>query len=331
MGDVALTIPVIRAFSLQYPDYEVVVITRKAFEPFYNSIPNTRLFSPDFRERHKGLQGIIRLFYDLKQLYEFDHVLDLHDVLRSKILRTLFSLAGIKVSVIDKGRREKKALITGKEKKYLKHTVERYCDVFSKAGFTLKPLRQACISPDASALKRIGSLLDKDMLNIGVAPFAKHELKMWPVDYMKKLLSIISENHKCMFWFFGGKEDLQELREFKKSIPGSYITTGEFNLNEELALMSSLSFMISMDSSNMHMAALSGTKVISIWGGTDPMAGFGPWMQPDNYSIRIPVEELDCRPCTIYGKGKTRRDFQCMKKLTPELVYKRMVSLGVLG
>ena len=101
------------------------------------------------------------------------------------------------------------------------------------------------------------------------------------------------------------------------------------NLSAELALISRLDLMISMDSSNMHMAALCGTKVISIWGGTDPMAGFGAWMQPDSYSIRIPVEELDCRPCTIYGKGKTRRDFQCMKRLTPELVFKRMKTLGV--
>ena len=80
----------------------------------------------------------------------------------------------------------------------------------------------------------------------------------------------------------------------------------------------------------MHLAALVGTKVISIWGGTDPMAGFGAWMQPDSYSIRIPVEELDCRPCTIYGKGNTRRDFECMKRLTPEVVFERMNRLKVL-
>jgi ADP-heptose:LPS heptosyltransferase len=305
--------------------------TRKTFEPFFNSIPNISFFYPDFRGRHKGLPGIIRLYNDLKNLYQFDHVLDLHDVLRSKILRNLFRMAGVKVSVIDKGRSEKKSLITGKKKKFLKHTVERYCDVFSKAGFPFEPVREASISPDADALKKTGLLLNKDILNIGVAPFAKHNLKMWPADYMKKLLSIISENHNCMFWFFGGKEDLYKLEDSKKSVPGSYITAGEFNLSEELALMSRLSFMISMDSSNVHMAALSGTKVISIWRGTDPMAGFGPWMQPDNFSIRIPVEELDCRPCTIYGKGKTKRNFQCMKRLTPELVYGRIISLGVLG
>jgi ADP-heptose:LPS heptosyltransferase len=329
MGDVALTIPVIRAFSRKYPDAEIVMVTRKAFEPFFNSIPSVKLFFPDFRRRHKGLPGIIRLYNDLRYLYTFDHIIDLHDVLRSKVLRFLFRLSGVKVSVIDKGRREKKALISGKKKTYLKHTVERYCDVFLKAGVPVEPLKENCILPDAEALKKTDVQVDKHIINIGVAPFAKHQLKMWPVDYMMKLLAIVSHNHKCMFWFFGGDEDLPQLRELKKLVAGSFITTGVLNLKEELALMSKLSFMISMDSSNMHMAALSGTKVISIWGGTDPMAGFGPWMQPDKYSIRIPVEELDCRPCTIYGKGKTKRNFECMRRLTPELVYERMIRLGV--
>lgn len=89
--------------------------------------------------------------------------------------------------------------------------------------------------------------------------------------------------------------------------------------------------MISMDSSNMHMAALSGTKVISIWGGTDPLTGFGAWQQPDEYSIRIPVEELTCRPCTVYGKGTCRRgDFACMEWLTPEMVFEKLVNLKMI-
>ena len=94
--------------------------------------------------------------------------------------------------------------------------------------------------------------------------------------------------------------------------------------------MSRLDLMIAMDSSNMHMAALTGTKVISIWGGTDPLTGFGAWMQPDDYSIRIPVDELTCRPCTIYGKGECKRgDFACMNWLTPEIVFRKIEKIDI--
>jgi ADP-heptose:LPS heptosyltransferase len=146
---------------------------------------------------------------------------------------------------------------------------------------------------------------------------------------MVKLLGLISAGHKCRFLLFGGKEDSARLEAFQKKVPGSVSIAGKLDLAAELALISRLDLMIAMDSSNMHLAALVGTKVISIWGGTDPMAGFGAWMQPDSYSIRVPVEELDCRPCTIYGKGNTRRDFECMKRLTPEVVFDRMNGLMV--
>ena len=116
-----------------------------------------------------------------------------------------------------------------------------------------------------------------------------------------------------------------------EKVAGSVIVTGKLSLEGELALMSRLDLMISMDSSNMHMAALAGTKVISIWGGTDPLTGFGAWRQPDNFSIRIPSDELECRPCTVYGKGRCQRgDFACMNWLTAEKVFDRIVSLKVI-
>ena len=173
---------------------------------------------------------------------------------------------------------------------------------------------------------------NKGEFNIGVAPYAKHKLKMWPEENMIRLLGLISENHKSRFWLFGGNEESERLTAFLTKIPGSFNLVGKLNLDEELALMSKLELMIAMDSSNMHMAALVGTKVISIWGGTDPLSGFGAWMQPENFSIRIPVDELTCRPCTTYGKGECGRgDFACMNWLTPEMVFKRIEAKGLLS
>jgi ADP-heptose:LPS heptosyltransferase len=330
MGDVALTAPVIAAMQRQYPGTELIVLTRKAFKPFFSAFTGVDLFFPDFNNRHKGLTGIFNLFLDIKK-QKIDSVLDLHDVLRSKILRTFFRLSGLPVFVIDKGRAEKKSLITGKKKIFLKHTVERYSEVFAKAGFQIEPVKEASILPYAETVGKIEKIFeDSSFKYIGIAPFARHKLKMWPEEYMLGLLGLISENVKCRFLLFGGKEDEEKISVFQEKFPGLINAAGKFSLEEELALMSRLDLMISMDSSNMHMAALTGTKVISIWGGTDPMAGFGAWMQPDSFSIRVPVEELDCRPCTIYGKGETRNDFACMKRLTPELVYRRMRNLGVI-
>jgi ADP-heptose:LPS heptosyltransferase len=332
MGDVALTVPVLNALRQQYPDAETVLVTRKLFNAFFRQDRSLIIFNPDFKGRHKGFFGIIRLCSDLSAMGEIDHVVDIHDVLRTKILRLLFRLRGVKVSVIDKGRKEKKNLISGKRKIKLKHTVERYNDAFSRAGLDLVPVKGQSITVSKVAGEAAAKLIgDSDVKNIGIAPFAMHQLKMWPEKNMIDLAGMISRDHKVRFWFFGGKDEKVRTSSLTDQIPGSVNLCGKLTLEEELALMSRLDLMIAMDSSNMHMAALCGTKVISIWGGTDPLAGFGAWQQPEEFSVRIPVEELTCRPCTVFGSGTCKRgDLACMNWLTPSIVYHKIISLDIL-
>lgn len=332
MGDVALVTPVLSGIRSQYPEVKITVLTRSPFEQLFYSINDLKVFIPDLRKRHKGFFGMIRLFRDLKNGDKVDHVIDLHDVLRSKILRLFFMLSGIPVTVIDKGRREKRRLIAGRRKVRLRHSVDRYCDVFKRAGFPVKPADIPCIFPSAKGLSEVSDLMiNNEDLNIGVAPYAKHSLKIWPEENMIRLLELISAKHNVKIWLFGGYDEQERLNELQSKIAGSFMVTGKLSLSGELALISRLDFMISMDSSNMHMAALAGTKTISIWGGTDPMTGFGAWLQPDEFSIRIPVEELTCRPCTIYGKGICKRgDFACMNWLTPERVFEEMINSKII-
>ncbi|MGD0341117.1 MAG: glycosyltransferase family 9 protein [Bacteroidales bacterium] len=328
MGDVALLTPVIMGMTKQYPDVEITLVTRKTFESFFYSFTGVKFFFPDFSRNHRGIRGIFRMHSDLKKIHA-DCVIDLHDVLRSKILRQLFRLSGLPVFVINKGRSDKRNVINGKRKTGLKHSVIRYCDVFAKAGYSVVPADVPCILPTTNGISEISGLyMNTGEFNIGVAPYARHKLKMWPEENMQKLLGMISARLKVKIWLFGGHEELERLKNFQKQVSGSFLVAGNLSLEGELALMSRLDLMISMDSSNMHLAALEGIRVISIWGGTDPLTGFGAWKQPENMAIRIPPEELSCRPCTIFGKGECRRgDLACMKWLTPERVFQKVIEL----
>jgi len=331
MGDVALTTPVLKGMRAQYPEAELILLTRPAFKAFFSSIEGLKLFFPDFEKRHRGTRGIFRLFRDLKNLGRIDYIIDLHDVIRSKILRFLFRLDGTHVNIIDKGRKEKKSIIRGNRKEKLSHSVERYRDVFERAGFKIAFTKGPWINPSPQALDKALKFTGiTDGINIGVAPYAKHRLKMWPEERMVALLNMISEKFNANYWLFGGREESERLVSFQKRVHRSVVLSGNLQLEEELAIMSRLNFMISMDSSNMHMAALTGTKVISIWGATDPLTGFGAWMQPDKYLVRIPFDQLTCRPCTVYGKGKCKRnDLACMMWLTPEMVFQKLLELNI--
>ncbi|HOU96967.1 MAG TPA: glycosyltransferase family 9 protein [Bacteroidales bacterium] len=336
MGDVVLTLPVLHAFRKEYPEVKIMVFTKPVFRDFFISDPETELFAPDLKSGYKGLSGIIKLYFQLRRTGRFDYIIDLHNVIRSRVIDFFFRVTGVPVFILDKGRREKRELISGRKKVRLKHSVERYCDVFAAAGFNIKPVVGKILFPARVSEKKVSILFgdkfdDKSALHIGVAPFAKHELKQWPVENMIALLKMISARKKVWFWLFGGADEYRKVEEIEKAVGSATNLCGRMTLSDQIAIMERLSFMIAMDSSNMHMASLAGTSVISIWGGTDPLAGFGAWGQPEEYSIKIPFEVLNCRPCSVYGKGKCKRgDFACMTQLTPEKVFEQIIKLKIL-
>jgi ADP-heptose:LPS heptosyltransferase len=99
-------------------------------------------------------------------------------------------------------------------------------------------------------------------------------------------------------------------------------------LEEELAVVSSLDIMVSMDSANMHIASLFGVPVVSIWGATHPFSGFMGWGQ----SVALAVQSnLECRPCSVFGNRKCFKGTrECLTGISPDTVYARvMEGLGL--
>ena len=95
---------------------------------------------------------------------------------------------------------------------------------------------------------------------------------------------------------------------------------------QELALISHLDCMVSMDSANMHLASLVGTPVVSIWGATHPYCGFLGWKQPYENIVQA---ELDCRPCSVFGdKPCYRKDYACMSAISPDTIIAKIRSIS---
>jgi ADP-heptose:LPS heptosyltransferase len=96
------------------------------------------------------------------------------------------------------------------------------------------------------------------------------------------------------------------------------------SLYREALLMSHLHVMLTMDSANMHLAALVNTPVLSIWGATHPFAGFLGWRQSLENVIQV---DMACRPCSIYGsKPCSKGDYPCLNRITPEEVVARIMK-----
>ncbi len=114
------------------------------------------------------------------------------------------------------------------------------------------------------------------------------------------------------------------LDKWAERYKGVESVAGKISLGEELELMSKLRVMVSMDSANMHLASLVGTRVVSIWGATHPNAGFLGIGQRESDCVQ---RELTCRPCSIYGKRKCKYgDYRCMDIAPEEIVRKLTVD-----
>jgi ADP-heptose:LPS heptosyltransferase len=305
-GDVAMIVPVLKEFLVQNPDTEIVFVSRKNFADLFDGIERLtfRGIKPD---DYKGILSLRKLALELKKEYQPDFVADLHNVLRSKVITYFFK----KSTALDKGRTEKKQL-TRKENKIknpLKPTTERYADVFRKLGFKLKLSHQL---PKNNQQK----------LGIGFAPFAQHEGKMLPIEKSLKLVKTLSKNHQ-IYLFGGGKKEVEILSKWEQEIENVTSLAGKLSLKEELQKIAKLELMISMDSANMHLASLVGTRVVSVWGATHYFAGFLGYGQSENDIVEI--KNLECRPCSIFGnKPCFRGDYACLNQIEISEILKKI-------
>lgn len=326
MGDVAMTVPVIRALVAQYPEVRVTVVSRPFFKPFFKSIPRVDFFAVDVKKQHKGFLGLLRLYSDLKAL-EINYFADFHNVLRSQIVRRLFAISGVKMAALDKGRAAKKALtrVENKVFKPLPTMFENHAITLSKLGFPidLSNPKFPSVEHMSPVLKNITGLKQEHW--IGIAPFAQYATKVYPLDLMQQVIDGLAEKEDNKIFLFGGGEKEQALlNQLKRDNPQVIVMVGKVKLQDELALIQHLDVMLSMDSGNAHMAAMLGKKVITLWGGTHPFAGFAPFNQPADYALTADRSQYPLLPLSVYGNKVIPGYEDVMRTILPETVISKI-------
>lgn len=321
-----MTVPVLRAFVKQYPDVKLTVVSRPFFKPFFDGIPNLSFFAFDEKEKHKGFPGLVRLFQELKKL-DIDAFADLHNVLRSKIVRTFFSLTGKKVASVNKGRAGKKALTRSENKVFeqLPSMFERHLKVFEQLGFAVD-LSSRSIGTDfpekAVLTPEIISIIGENHQKlIGIAPFAQYDSKVYPIDLMQEVIEKLAKNSNYKILLFGGgKKEIEILESLSKDNENVINMAGKIKFQQELQLISNLDVMLSMDSGNAHIAAMLGVKVITLWGATHPFAGFLPFNQSLKNALVSDREKFPLLPTSVYGNKIVEGYQDAMRTITPEKV-----------
>lgn len=333
MGDVAMVTPILAALIQQYPYIKITVLTRQFFRPMFSQFDNVSVYTADVKGKHKGLLGLWKLYKELKKL-RFDTVADLHNVLRSTILKNYFRLSGVPFYQLNKGRQEKRALTAVKNKDFrpLKTTHERYADVFAKIGLPVDLSQVSLLAKERLSRKTL-TLIDRNTKKwIGVAPFAAHEGKMYPLNLMELVLRDLNATKNYQILLFGGGQTEQaQLDDLEKKLDCCTSVAGKISFQEELALISNLDLMLSMDSANAHLAAMYGIPTLTLWGVTHPYAGFYPFGQDANNALLADREQFPEIPTSIYGNKMPTGYEKAIETIRPEhVVLKVKEILGEL-
>ena len=320
LGDVAISIPLIRCFLLKYPGIKITFVTKKIYVPLFNEFKNLEILELDSNGRHKGLKGMFNLFIDIKKLNPIG-ILDLHGSLRTNILRLFFFFSSMPFKKIHKGRIEKKSL-TRKSNKVLVPLIPviyRYGEVLRKIGFPVDLSDHKFPLKSITPKKFNDSFFNSKLKWIGIAPFAKHIGKIYPLDLTQKVISFLQRENQVFLLGSDGDEE-KKLLVWEKAYSNVYSLAGKDAFSDQLKIISNLDIMISMDSANGHIAANYDVPVITIWGVTHPYTGFTPWNQNSERSILSDRSLYPLIPTSVYGNVCPKGYENCMRTITPEKI-----------
>lgn len=333
LGDVAMTVPVIRSLALAYPDVRITVLSRPFARAFFEDLaPNVSFMEADLKTEYRGFRGLNALFRRLAAKH-FTDVADFHDVLRSRWLRLRFCLGGSRVVHIHKHRSERRRLLSPSRSELVKlpTPTECYVEALAKLGFTVVPEFHSLFPPEGGNLNLLPAVFGPKKSYeqwIGVAPFAAHRGKSYPPKRMWEVIVMLLNHypHARIFLFGGGAHERSVFERWtSESSRCLAVCSHTESLHQELILMSHLDVMISMDSANMHLASLAAIPVVSIWGATHPCAGFMGWGQSENNAIQ---QDMPCRPCSIYGNKPCKRgDYVCIESIPPVRIFNKVKEI----
>ena len=324
LGDVAMLVPVLREVFKTYPDVKITLLSRAKMQPLFEEFKAVEFFPFD-PKKHKGLVGLWKLFFALKKQHIMA-VADLHYVLRSRVLSLFFICFGIKVKHLNKNRRGRKELINTEKKdiKPLGSVHNFYAQVFNNLGYPIDLSQHQFPKRLAKKSKAIieGFKVEKRKW-IGIAPFAAHLGKRYPLDLMQKVVCYLQQEHD-VFLLGRGIEEEKQLMLWAAAYKNAHSITN-LSFNRQLKLIAHLDVMLSMDSANGHIAANYNIPVITLWGMTHPYAGFKPFNQPDENQITLNRNRYPKIPTSIYGNKIPQGYEEAFRSIAPKEIIEKVL------
>jgi histidinol-phosphate phosphatase family protein len=310
LGDVILASATVLNLKINFPESEVVFLTRRQFVPVvdrFDGVDRVRSI-PD----HPGMAAYARELFTLDE-ENFDTVVDLHGNLRSWLARKTISRG--ESFVYPKRRLERMRIVkTHRIPRQWPHTIDLYNDCVRQLGGRSVAYRPIIPLTSPERNSAIGS---EERPIVVVAPGAAHPNKQWEIGRFYETARTLNRSLGAeIVWVITGTD--VAATESLTGIPASdFRTLIDQPIEKLIPVFSSASVTIANDSGLMHLSSAVGTPVVAVFGPTHPALGFSPRGQYDRV---IEVDEY-CRPCSLHGKKPCfRKERFCFTRIAPDEV-----------
>ena len=317
IGDILLSTPFIQQVRNRFKDGHISYIVKKEFADLLKENPHiNELIKFD---SSLGIAGLLDMAKDLKN-NKYDIVFDLHNNMRTNRLTS--AIKSSHITKIKKNKIKRAFLVYFKINLFnkVKTAAEKYLQTGER--YSIEDNNEKLqLFFDGQTNETVELLLQNNDLKkkqyICIAPGAAHFTKIWPFEYMEKLIAVILQENKYKIVVLGGPKEKNILSAYESS-KDVVSFCGETSLLESAGILKHSRGIISNDSGLMHMAAAVGVPLIALFGSTVEELGFFPYRA--NASI-LQVNNLWCRPCTHIGRSKCPLGhFNCMRQISVEQV-----------
>jgi lipopolysaccharide heptosyltransferase I len=328
LGDVVQALPVLRLIKQHHPSSEIHWWIDAGLAPLLQGDPDLASAILFERERWRAPWRWPEAWQTLLALRRrrFDWVIDLQGLARSGIVAWLANGA-FTVGVDDprEGARGFYDLAIPRPS-YGTHAVDWYLSVLPALGvpvhrrFTWLPKRL-----DAAA-----AVLEKWPVAgarwLALHPGASWLNKRWPPEYYAELVRALAKAEPDLrFAILGGSDDSAWGESLAAVAPARCLNLmGRTSLPELVEWIRLSEAIVTNDTGPMHVAAALGTRIVAIFGPTDPHRT-GPYGQLEG----VAQASLPCVPC-MKDQCRYHKPLECLRVIQPSAIVARVrARLGV--
>ncbi|MDR1715526.1 MAG: glycosyltransferase family 9 protein [Prevotella sp.] len=334
IGDALIVLPLIVSLATKYKEDTFTILTNERFNTFLEVMPPNVVFKPMISKKSKGVfRGLIfsmkkRLFSAKMRSFasSFDKIAFLqYDIIEQKLHKSILrNNLNIEIALTNENRFFSEERIPNKCNDGLT-MIDLHKEALACLGYNgLQPAFNPVIIKNRNSDKLFNKLnINSKKKLIAISPFSKENTKIYPLNKMESIISHLSKKNKYQVLIFGGgTREKRQVDTWIEKYPSVISLIDRISFDEETTVMSKCDIALTMDSANLHLAALLDVPVISIWGATAPQNGYYPANLGRKDAL---IKDLSCQPCSIFGNKPCTNPkvYDCLD-IDPKIVIQRI-------